>query len=168
MTELTRSCPCGALLYHPPGKGRWLEHCEKCLHERQLKRQAAYRDANRVQIRATARVRAKAERAKNPEPSRVANRKFYQATKTKVLGHYGHQCACCGSAEHLSIDHINGKGAEHREELYGSARLGTGTRFYLWLIQHGFPAGYQTLCLPCNRSKGDGPRCQLNHTVIGR
>jgi len=32
-----------------------------------------------------------------------------------------------------------------------------------WLIKNGFPEGFQTLCRPCNGSKGDGDRCKLNH-----
>lgn len=34
---------------------------------------------------------------------------------------------------------------------------------YRWLIKNGFPEGFQTLCWPCNRSKGNRQVCQLDH-----
>jgi len=80
----------------------------------------------------------------------------------EVFGHYGHVCACCGTAKDLSIDHVNGEGRAHRLALFGRSNART-TRFYRWLIDQGFPQGYQVLCLPCNGSKGDGPACRLDH-----
>jgi hypothetical protein len=76
-----------------------------------------------------------------------------------VFDHYGSSCRCCGSTERLTIDHINGGGEDHRRE------LGTkgGSGMYRWLIASSFPEGYQTLCMPCNRSKSAGERCRLDH-----
>jgi hypothetical protein len=76
-----------------------------------------------------------------------------------VFAHYGTACACCGTTEDLSIDHVNGGGSQHREELNCKG----GVHFYFWLIDRGFPEGYQTLCVPCNSSKADGPSCRLVH-----
>ena len=42
------------------------------------------------------------------------------------------------------IDHINGKGTEHRKKI--------GFNIYPWLVKNNFPEGFQTLC--CNCSKG--------------
>jgi len=70
-------------------------------------------------------------------------------------------CACCGRADNLSIDHVNGDGREHREEIFG--RQGGGVEFYYWLVTTGFPDGFQTLCRSCNQSKGRGRRCRLAH-----
>jgi len=81
--------------------------------------------------------------------------------RAQVFGHYGTSCACCGRTDDLSIDHIGGNGHEHRQEIFG--RQGGGVEFYHWLIQHGFPEGYQTLCRPCNQSKFTGDRCRLQH-----
>jgi hypothetical protein len=43
----------------------------------------------------------------------------------------------------LTIDHINGGGSQHRK------KIGHG-HFYLWLYNHGYPDGYQVLCMNCN------------------
>jgi len=79
----------------------------------------------------------------------------------EVLPHYGTVCECCGTTERLSIDHVNGDGAAHRTELFGSPR-GRTVAFYQWLIDNGFPEGYQTLCVPCNSSKGTGAECRIH------
>jgi len=79
--------------------------------------------------------------------------------RTLVFNHYGWSCACCGATGRPTIDHVNGDGAEHRRALgnHGSYRT------YRWLIVHRFPAGFQTLCEPCNQSKDRGPGCRIDH-----
>ena len=79
--------------------------------------------------------------------------------KRKVLAHYGKgMCACviCGESRLacLSIDHIDGKGAEHRR------RMGyhLGCHFYRWLRRQDYPEGYQTLCMNCQWVKRDENR----------
>ena len=59
---------------------------------------------------------------------------------------------------------MNGDGAQHREELFGTPRMG-GVPFYAWLIKNNFPAGppLQVLCHPCNNSKHEGESCRLDH-----
>ncbi len=113
----------------------------------------------------------------NREKERERGRRYYAANREQALerascytdslraavfSHYGSACACCGSTERLSIDHVNGGGQRHRQELFG--RQG-GWGFYVWLIKRGFPSGYQPLCLPCNSSKGCGERCRLDHAT---
>ena len=63
-------------------------------------------------------------------------------------------CACCGEThlEFLSIDHVDGGGAEHRRQL--GKNHGPGARFYAWLKNQGFPPGYRVLCMNCNASIG--------------
>ena len=85
----------------------------------------------------------------------VKHRRSHQAwarrLKLEVLSHYGGaRCVCCGEIglAFLSIDHVLGNGAEHRRAL-GL----TGFKFYRWLKQQGFPAGYQVLCMGCNWAK---------------
>jgi len=78
-----------------------------------------------------------------------------------VFGAYGEVCACCGGAEHLGLDHVNGDGKSHRAEMGGI----NAYQFYRWLIDNGFPAGYQTLCGACNSSKGTGPACRIDHEL---
>jgi hypothetical protein len=98
----------------------------------------------------------------NPEKVRECQAATKDRLRAAVFGHYGTVCACCGATEKLSIDHVDGDGGEHREELSGGAEAG-GHHFYRWLVKNGFPPGYQTLCLPCNQSKGQGERCRIDH-----
>ena len=96
-------------------------------------------------------TRRRAQARAASEPRRLRYR-------AQVLAHYGRECACCGTTDRLTIDHVNGDGGQHRAEIgNGTAALDT------WLIRHGFPDGFQTLCLPCNQSKGTGQRCRLEH-----
>jgi hypothetical protein len=83
------------------------------------------------------------------------------ATRTAVFSHYGTACVCCGATEPLEIDHVNGGGTAHRIELFGHSS--TSAHFFRWLIREGFPDGFQTMCEPCNASKGDGAACRLWH-----
>jgi hypothetical protein len=89
----------------------------------------------------------------NREKRNAITRRWYVNIKKKVFEHYGNQCACCGETrfEFLSIDHINGGGRKHREQLGSQGR---GSRFYRWLVKNDFPGGYRTLCYNCNCSYG--------------
>ena len=145
-----------------------------------------YGEANREQIAERARQRyaanpeqgrqrARQYREANLEKRREAERRYREANREKlreqkrqqhsklraaVFDHYGQSCACCGTADDLAIDHINGDGGQH----LAAARLGRGgQRLYRWLARNGFPEGFQALCMPCNRSKSTGARCRLNH-----
>lgn len=94
---------------------------------------------------------------------RERDREYRHRIHAEALAAYGDgTCACCGAAENLSLDHIDGNGADHREQLFGNRRKG-GYRFYLWLRKNGYPPGYQVLCRPCNHSKAKTGRCQLVH-----
>lgn len=69
--------------------------------------------------------------------------------KLNTLTHYGNgKCACVKCGENrlacLSLDHIDGNGAEHRREIGRTA-----IALYFWLIKNDFPEGYQTLCMNC-------------------
>ena len=70
--------------------------------------------------------------------------------RRQALDAYGHKCACCGSerARHLAIDHIEGGGNKHREELGGG-----GLVMFRWLRDNDYPEGFQTLCHNCNFEK---------------
>lgn len=83
--------------------------------------------------------------------------------RDQVLTHYSPtnppSCACCGSTQRLTIDHISERGRAHRQEIFGRPDRG-GHHFYLWLIKQGLPPGYQVLCVSCNSSKNSGPKCR--------
>lgn len=71
--------------------------------------------------------------------------------KKEVMAAYGGKCECCGERyiEFLTIDHINGDGAEHR------AKCGKGRKIYQDIKKQGFPQDkYRCLCLNCNISLG--------------
>jgi hypothetical protein len=138
--------------------------------------QRLYREANPEKAREHDRRYHEAHREKqaeydrrryeaNPETIRESTRRWREATRAAVFDHYGRTCQCCGSNDRPTIDHVNGDGREHRAELFG--RQVTGVEFYRWLIASGFPPGFQTMCDPCNNSKGNGANCRLDHAGYG-
>lgn len=81
-------------------------------------------------------------------------KKCEQQLRLAALVHYGGsppKCACCGELhiEFLTIDHINGDGAEHRRKMgSNSSRIGR------WLKKMNYPDGFRVLCYNCNCSIG--------------
>lgn len=111
--------------------------------------------------------RNKEWRRNNPAKNREYNRKYIDGYKVEVLTHYGHgklACVVCGEKRKdcLSIDHINGKGNEHRKQLH----LRSGQPFYRWLKRNNYPLGYQTLCMNCQFIKRMGLREHRKRKVI--
>lgn len=73
----------------------------------------------------------------------------------EVLNHYSKGtpcCVCCGEDQYefLSLDHIEGGGNQHRQEV---------PHVYRWLKRNEFPIGYQVLCHNCNLAKGFYGEC---------
>lgn len=83
--------------------------------------------------------------------TRLKNIVKNQGLKDKVVRHYGGKCNCCGEVERtfLAINHINGKGNNHRKQIGKSS----GSAFYKWIIDQDFPDELQILCHNCNMSK---------------
>lgn len=73
---------------------------------------------------------------------------YRQKLRDEILAHYGNRCSCCDEAhkEFLSIDHINGGGRKHKQNIKG--------HLYNWLIANNFPVGFRILCHNCNQSFG--------------
>lgn len=114
---------------------------------------AAYYVANREATIARTSQYAK----DNKEQHRAWGKKSKEKNKREVLSHYcgGGEPRCkCGvtDLEVLTIDHINGDGAEHRRRLGKGASFG-GSRFYFWLKLNGYPEGFQVLCFNCQYRK---------------
>lgn len=108
---------------------------------------------------------AKAWRPKNRGKLRFATRLHKFRLKEQLVKAYGGKCVCCGETaiEFLTIDHINGKGAEHRRQL--GSNTASGSNFYRWLRNNGFPKdNFQLLCYNCNCSKGMNGYCP--HKII--
>lgn len=82
------------------------------------------------------------------EKRRLGMIKTNKKLKKDVITAYGGKCECCGETriEFLTIDHVNGDGAEHRRKYRGN--------IYRWYRIHGYPTGFQVLCMNCNLSKG--------------
>jgi len=91
-------------------------------------------------------------RVENRDKIRAQDKAFRLRQKMKVLTYYSNgqlRCVRCGidDLDVLCIDHIEGGGTKH------TAIVGTGGKFYSWLISQGFPSGYQVLCHNCNWKK---------------
>ena len=69
-----------------------------------------------------------------PRKEQETEAEWRERHRTAVFDHYGRVCACCGSTEDLTIDHIDGSGAEHRAELFKDGRM-AGWHFYVWLVR---------------------------------
>jgi hypothetical protein len=84
-------------------------------------------------------------RALNRESLATQQRDWLRRLKIEVFNHYGGSKCQCGETRlaALTIDHINGGGAEHR-------RKECGNHLYKWLKRNGFPQGYRVLCANCN------------------
>lgn len=89
--------------------------------------------------------------------------------KEIIFNHYGKKCMCCGETEtrFLCIDHINGDGKKHREEL-GSMKKWTGRGFYEWIINNNYPDTLQLLCYNCNMVKRNAKHrfCPVHHPEL--
>lgn len=94
---------------------------------------------------------------KNLECESCRQKRYSARVRSETIEAYGGKCKCCGenSQEFLTIDHINGDGARHRNEIYGAQRSHAGVTFYKWLKKQGFPTdNYRLLCYNCNCSLG--------------
>jgi hypothetical protein len=140
----------------PDGRRPWCRECTRAYDLEALKTPAGRARTGRATRRYRKTPAGRAAGVRDKVKRRARHRQ-------QVFGHYGTVCACCGSAERLTIDHVDGDGREHREELFGHGGRLAGWRFYAWLVSNGFPEGFQTLCMPCNVSKGKGERCRLDH-----
>lgn len=134
------------------------------------KKVTAYRHAHREHINAYARqrrlddpkrvrdyektrtVKRKIWKEENKEKIRLLGKLYREKIKLEVIQHYSPEKCCvkCGIADIdvLTIDHINGKGHQHRKMLGGG-----GAILYCWLRKNNYPEGYQVLCLNCNWKK---------------
>lgn len=97
------------------------------------------------------RLRALGRRSyvKNREKVRAYGKQYRTKIRMKILSHYGGsppKCARCGYTDFraLTIDHIEGGGGKHYQNLGGS-----GFYFHRWIIQNNFPPGLQILCMNC-------------------
>lgn len=95
-------------------------------------------------------------RKENLEYFRAQEKGWNQELREEFIKAYGSCCNCCGedNPRFLSIDHIDGKGKEHRLELRGKDRGGNTNSVLRELRRRGWPKdNYQLLCYNCNFGK---------------
>ena len=98
------------------------------------------------------------------EQSRLWREAHGSDIKVEVLSHYSDgsvSCTICHEKRMacLSIDHINGGGNKHREDI----KIRGGSEFYRWLKKESFPPGYQVLCMNCQCIKRiENGECKKN------
>jgi len=134
--------------------------CRTCTNDRQRGPDRRDPEKRRKQRRADKRRLRETDPQKYWAQKNAENRRARARRRAKVFDHYGWACACCGSTEDPTIDHVGGDGHPHRLELFGYVKA--TARIYGWLIREGFPAGFMTLCRRCNSSKRMDDRCHLH------
>ena len=88
-------------------------------------------------------------RDNNKDKIKAQNKRSHVKIKRNIMNHYSEgkmECKCCGQNYfwHLTIEHINGGGNKHREQ------VGEGANFYQWLKNNNYPEGFEVLCYNCN------------------
>ena len=141
-------------------KGRALGLCAKCYHGNYLRGRT---EADPLYVSKEAKKRYYKHKNIIMEYGRVKSRRLKWDTIKKLGG----QCACCGckTPEFLTVDHVNGDGAKHRDY---SARNRGGRRcsktIYRDIRREGYPRDkYRVLCISCNFSIGVWGYCP--HTM---
>lgn len=91
------------------------------------------------------------------------NKENRAKVKMEAFNSYGGpKCICCKSEvfEHLTIEHIDNNGAEHRKSLTGK-KTGGGYHFYAKLKKLGFPKEprLEVLCYSCNFARANNGYC---------
>lgn len=122
--------------YYRANKGRQKAHA------------ARWYAANKARVRAQALVWAAAHPDTVLAVRHRAQRKRRVMLKEAILAAYGRVCAHCGYADSraLCIDHVAGDGYLHRRTVSPGS-------MYQWLVNHGYPLGFQVLCANCNLIK---------------
>jgi hypothetical protein len=75
----------------------------------------------------------------------AASKRQREDAKRQVFEYYGSACACCGESEilFLTVEHMDGGGRKHRKTMKTQT-------IYVWLMNNGFPEGFEILCYNCN------------------
>lgn len=129
--------------------------CIECDKKHKQAQSRVYYAANKKRIM----KRITAYRRAHPESYREDSKKRARRFREMVIQAYGGPvCACCGETHvsMMTLDHINGGGIKHRTEIAnqrGWKQKVSGVAFYRYLVNQGFPPGYQVLCFNCNFSK---------------
>lgn len=142
-----------------PQRGWYRRECKACTKVRvrgyataSKERIKAYRQAYHQKNRDQIIAKVSDWVANNPDRRRKNALAYYYRLQHQAIEAYGgYRCFWCGITEPLvlCIDHIDNDGSEHRRKL---GTLG-GAKFYKWLKDNNYPAGFQVLCMNCNHAK---------------
>ncbi len=139
-----------------------VKKCAKCkellsLSEYHIDKQK--KDELRYECKRCCRSRMRSYYLINNDKIKTKNRKYSKVKSRKdrlrIIELYGGRCTCCEErrVEFLTLDHIDGKGNQHRKEL--------GISHYLSrILSEGYqPDKYRILCMNCNWSIGKWGYC---------
>jgi len=118
---------------------------------------------NHLRCRLCERERGKRADTKHREKRYAKQKENRDKWRKLTLQHYSENeipfCSCCKETiyEFLALDHVEGKGNEHRKEV----GLG-GARMYKWAIDNDYPPIFRVLCHNCNQSYGLYGYCPHN------
>lgn len=147
----------GNLKWRIRSNGKKSRSCKTCYKEKHLVRQRARRERQKMEYPggpAGYAAYVKAIRNKYVTKIRANARMKRIDRKSVVLQHYSNgvpKCCICGidDIDMLCIDHVANNGAKHRKE-HGFTG---GTQIYKWIVESGFPSGFQVLCWNHNAKK---------------
>lgn len=143
---------------HRQGRFQWCKACVSIDH-------TAWRAKNQPYIKNYMQLRWRNNEGEVREKHYARCAEDRAEARRVIRERYGKVCACCGEATDafLTLDHINGDGAEQRRKLKWQ---GKGVQFYFWLIRNGLPDGYRTLCFNCNAAAGTSGICPHTQTDV--
>lgn len=121
-------------------------YCKKCASERCREAYRRMSSEEKASLLTKVSQYSKSHRCDR----RQQNVEYRRRKKQEVFSHYCSgvpQCQRCGCDNlcTLSIDHIDGNGAQHRSD----EGVKAGSNFYQWLKKQGYPDGFQVLCMNC-------------------
>jgi hypothetical protein len=113
-----------------------------------------YRIEHKDRVAAT----AKRSRKKHKDQRRLERKLYGRNKRIEILSHYSMgkpKCKRCGNDDIrvLSIDHINGGGCKHQQEIKSKNGQHKKTTLQQWILNNNFPEIFQILCMNCQYIK---------------
>lgn len=137
-----------------PSKVELRRKCTTCKNEKDLDefvKARGYKNGRRSFCKpcwAAASLEYKQNTPGSFERQAAASKRQREDAKRQVFNYYGSSCSCCGESCELflTVDHVAGGGKKHRKT------VGAQT-ICVWLVNNGFPEGFQVLCWNCNSGR---------------
>jgi len=94
------------------------------------------------------------------ETASRANRNYREKKQQQLFDIFGDHCRCCGESNKvfLTLNHINGDGADERRRLTGNPQSGSMAS-WREAIRTKDHTRYEILCYNCNNAVKDGRVC---------